>query len=155
LNKLRDLYLNNRELIGIINHELLHIIHELQNNNLAINAGNAFYYADLICKSVDSDNTILNSEELKRLYNKSNITDNELILLFGSCIYYTDKSELSAWLETFNSHDLFYYKHYPDNKAYTDINLRKSYITYKLLYNLVNKYKYELIKILDNKKIND
>jgi hypothetical protein len=149
INEIRKLYKNNTQLIGIINHEIIHIMHDLINTNLSYKNGDAYYYADMLCKVFGEHCVIPNVYDLNIINQKSVYNISDMYKTISSCIYYTDKSELSAWQETFNSYDVFYMEHY--NKEYNDINNRMPYKLYKILYNIVNKNKLYIIDhILDN-----
>ena len=79
-------------------HELMHIYHDqLKLNTLA---GDAMWYCEQILRIHQL--SFPNESDIHMLLYKSSLTSLDYVLLLAACMYYTDKSESSAFMETFN-----------------------------------------------------
>lgn len=136
---------NNEKYIGIIKHEMIHIFHEVIKEQLSINAGNAFYYANTLAELNNFVN-IPNYEVLyqKYLNNINQLSYRQLLYVFIGCIYYLDESEQQAWQSSFDT----YYR-YNDEKYIDDLCTIRPYAIFYSLYQILIKYKKEFVNILN------
>jgi hypothetical protein len=141
IKQIKELYLNNLQMIGLIKHELMHVVHSIKNSNLSYRNGEAYQYANDIALNV-GDKNILNYYDIcilnGRYKDKGYLDNNDLVRLISCGIYYMDNSEFQAWKESFNMYDLYF-------RYDKDLNKRMPYKLYKILNYLWKENKNALI----------
>lgn len=138
---MEDLFHNNLN-IGLIRHEILHIFHGIVKKDFAIRCGKAYYYSDEIVGALQEE---FPTELQLRQYLQYPPDDYMLCCIFAAGIYYLDKSEKEAWLQSFDSFDQ--YNKFPGvKKDYQDY---MPYRTYQNLYNLIERYQDGLSNIFN------
>jgi hypothetical protein len=122
----------------------LHIYHGIQNSNLAVANGNAYYYADEITKALGKEHGICSAYDLWRFTLKPKLSVYCICLIFACGIYYLENSEISAWQESFNSYD----KHFICIRS-KELEKRLPYSIYSNLLKLFQLYKKDLYNIMN------
>lgn len=91
---------NIEKYVKIIQHEIIHIMHEHICMQLNANAGYGYTIAELICKHfcLNIDFPLVNNLQDADLNNLS-----DLYMIIAGCFYYLNTSEYSAWLDTYAS----------------------------------------------------
>lgn len=152
--KYNELY-NNEKFIGIIKYELLHIFHSIIKESLAINAGNAYYYASQLCEiyHINFPDAFGLDDLLNKKLNNNFIRDKEIMYILAGCIYYLDKSEQRAWLDSFNSYDRHALNREKFLETKSSLLSRDPYKIFYCLYKLLLMYKNEIVNIKINNTI--
>lgn len=136
---------NNDKYISTIQHELMHIFHQIIKEKLSVNAGDAYYYASLLCQEYNLN--FPNAFGLDGLCEKDQLEKKYQAYLIAACIYYLDKSEQSAWIQSFNSYDKQILKNFTNNH---NLLMRDPYKIYYSIYTLLNNYTNSLYKFNNN-----
>ena len=138
------------EFIGIIHHELLHLLHKANSAKMAEIVGWSFTYATEIC-DLYNVNGIPNYENLKEIISNQNLSKNGLIFTLISAMYLLDKDEIQAWRESFNIVNKQLIKRKWQLQKIENIKTCylhiDEYKTYQFLLQCIHKYHHELSNI--------
>ena len=132
------------ECLGMIHHELLHLLHKVNSPNISEIAGNAYTYADMLAVEMGLSG-IPNVDNLIYIDNLKTLT---LLGLTGTlclCMYLLDKDEIQAWRESFNKSNIKRIKYSYNSKDIQNLYINDIiYKTYNYLYKCIIKYYHEL-----------
>lgn len=145
-----------KELLAGTYHELIHVIHNTKHHALNWNAGDAFYYAEALLQHYNitkNDQVIFPNCKILQSIEKGSVmklTKDQVVIIIAACIYYLDKSEMLAWVESFtgNMSSLSILRRFSDRDESRLYEECETYIIYSALYSLLVLHKNEISEIV-------
>lgn len=128
--------LSRDDIIGIIRHELLHLLHKTNNQKMADAVGWAYMLASAISQAENLKGAIPDHITLKAVADNPEFTEIDIKVAIISAVYHLDNNEMEAWLQSFYSHckaskrnGIDGFKDIPDYVVYN--SLKKCLIKYR------------------------